>query len=293
MTPSRSAFHDFRGLRHHVRTWGDARAPQLVLLHGWMDVSASFQFLVDSFERDWHVIAPDLRGFGLTGWAPGGYWFPDYYADVEALLDIYAPGTPVHLAGHSMGGNIACTYAGIRPHRVRTVISMEGFGLGRTAATDAPARYARWLDELDSPPGFAPYDSFDAIARRLMKRNRRLTADKAAFLAEHWAKRLDSGAVMLRSDPRHKMVNPVLSRIDELIACWRNVTAPVLWIRSSETEARPWRTDTPGQFAERQSAFADFREVTLPDCAHMMHHDQPAALARVIEDFLSRNGDAG
>jgi pimeloyl-ACP methyl ester carboxylesterase len=163
---------------------------------------------------------------------------------------------------------------------------MEGFGLGRTTPNAAPARYARWLDDLIRPPGFTSYDSFAAIARRLMKRNPRLTADKAAFLAEHWAKRLDSGEVVLRSDPRHKIVNPVLSRIEELMACWRNVTAPVLWIRSSETDMRPWRSDTPGQFAERQNAFRNFREATLPDCGHITHHDQPHALAEVIEEFL-------
>ena len=66
MKASRSEFLDIRGLRYHVRTWGNASAPKLFLLHGWMDVSASFQFVVDELRRDWHVIAPDWRGFGLS-----------------------------------------------------------------------------------------------------------------------------------------------------------------------------------------------------------------------------------
>ena len=82
MKPSTSEFHSIRGLRYHVRTWGNARDPRLFLLHGWMDVSASFQFLVDCLQREWHVVAPDWRGFGLSGWAPAGYWFPDYYAAI-------------------------------------------------------------------------------------------------------------------------------------------------------------------------------------------------------------------
>lgn len=72
MKSSRSQFHDIRGLRYHVRTWGEPHWPRLFLLHGWMDVSASFQFLVDSLKHDWYVIAPDWRGFGLTEWACGG-----------------------------------------------------------------------------------------------------------------------------------------------------------------------------------------------------------------------------
>src|SRR6476660_2232553 len=57
--PSRSTFIPVRGLRYHVREWGDASAPKLFLLHGWMDVSASFQFTVDELQRHWFVIAPD------------------------------------------------------------------------------------------------------------------------------------------------------------------------------------------------------------------------------------------
>ena len=42
----------------HLREWGEESAPLLLLLHGWMDVSATFQFLVDAFSAEWHVVAP-------------------------------------------------------------------------------------------------------------------------------------------------------------------------------------------------------------------------------------------
>src|SRR5215218_3000205 len=103
-----------RGLEHQVLTWGDARAPKLFLLHGWMDVGASFQFLVDAFRGDWYAIAPDLRGFGRSAWQPQGYWFQDYVADLEALIDAFAKNESVTLLGHSLGGNIVTIYAGVR-----------------------------------------------------------------------------------------------------------------------------------------------------------------------------------
>ena len=106
MTPSRSQFVMLRGMRHHALTWGDASAPKLFLLHGWMDVGASFQFLVDALTRDWFVVAPDLRGFGRSEWQPQGYWFYDYIADLEALIDHYAANEAVNRLGHSLGGNI-------------------------------------------------------------------------------------------------------------------------------------------------------------------------------------------
>ena len=287
MKPSQSHIHTIRNLRYHVRTWGDESAPKMFLLHGWMDVSASFQFLVDCFKRDWYVIAPDWRGFGLTEWARDGYWFPDYYADLDALLDVYQPDAPVNLVAHSMGGNVACTYAGVRPQRVAKLISLEGFGMGRTMPDKAPARYAQWLDELREPSQFKPYASFEAVAERLQKTNPRLPDDKARFLAQHWAKQISPGEIALTSDPKHKIVNPVLNRIEEVLANWRRITAPVLWVVGTESNARGWRADSAGQLAERKAAFAKFREVELADCGHMMHHDQPEKLAAVIEQFLT------
>ncbi|HSN41580.1 MAG TPA: alpha/beta hydrolase [Burkholderiales bacterium] len=286
MNPSRSQFHDIRGLRYHVRTWGEPHRPKMFLLHGWMDVSASFQFLVDGLKRDWHVIAPDWRGFGSSQWAGGGYWFPDYYADLDALLELYQHDVPANLVGHSMGGNIACTYAGIRPQRVARVVTLEGLGMARMAAGQAPDRYARWLAELRDPPRFRSYRSFAEIAARLKRRNPRLTGDRADFLARHWARQTDSGEVILAGDPRHKIVNPYLFRIEELLACWRRATAPVLLVTGKDSHAPGWLGDTPEQLAERKACFRNFREVPLDDCGHMMHHDQPERLAGIIESFL-------
>jgi pimeloyl-ACP methyl ester carboxylesterase len=286
MKASRSEFHAIRGLRHHVRVWGDPAAPRLFLLHGWMDVSASFQFLVDALAREWCAIAPDWRGFGATEWAREGYWFPDYYADLEALLDRYEPGEPVRIIGHSMGGVIASVYAGIRPERVARLVSLEGLGLARHTPDQAPARTAQWLGQLKDAPGFKPYRSFDEVAARLRKNNPRLSGERAAFLAQHWAKRLDTGEIALASDPRHKIVNPYLFRIEEAIACWRRVTAPVLLVFGKQSGMAARMKDSPAALAERKGAFRNCREIELEDAGHMMHHDQPERLARIIEAFL-------
>ncbi|HEX9686924.1 MAG TPA: alpha/beta hydrolase [Burkholderiales bacterium] len=289
MKASRSEFHAIRGLRYHVRIWGDPAAPRLFLLHGWMDVSASFQFLVDGFAREWCAIAPDWRGFGLTGWSREGYWFPDYYADLDALLGRYQPDAPVRLVGHSMGGVIGSVYAGVRPDRVARVVSLEGLGLARHTPEQAPARYGQWLAQLQDPPGFKPYRSFEEVAARLKKRNPRLSQEQATFLAQHWAKRLDTGEVVLASDPRHKIVNPYLFRIEEAIACWRSITAPVLLVSGKQSEMLARMKDSPEQLAERKGAFRNRREIELADAGHMMHHDQPERLARIIEDFFDQD----
>jgi pimeloyl-ACP methyl ester carboxylesterase len=284
---SESLFFPVRGLRYHVRRWGRDGAPKIVLLHGWMDVSASFQFLVDALRGDWDVYAPDWRGYGLTEWGKADcYWFPDYLADLDFLLE-RIDAAPVNLVGHSLGGNVAALYAGARPARVRRLVNLEGFGMPSTRPEDAPRRYARWLDELRERPGLRPYASFDELAERLKKGNPRLGNDKASFLARHWGREAQEGGVVLRGDPAHKIVNPVLYRYDEVRATWRQVSAPVLWVEAAES-------DTPGrmkldaaQLVERRSAFANLRYEVLKDAGHMLHHDQPEALARLLEEFLS------
>jgi pimeloyl-ACP methyl ester carboxylesterase len=287
MKTSESLFVPVRGLRYHCRCWGDEHAPKLFMLHGWMDVSASFQFLVDALRRDWRVIAPDWRGFGVTEWAKGdGYWFPDYFADLDRLLDHFHPDAPATLVGHSMGGNVAAMYAGIRPERVARLIDLEGFGLTGTRAEKAPGRYARWLGELAEKPGFRDYDSFEALAERLRGNNSRLSGEKASFLARHWGRSKADGRVELASDPAHKLVNPILYRVEEAEACWRKVAASVLWVVGAETKAPEMLKLSSADLAARKACFRHLTERVIAGAGHMVHHDQPERLAEVIEEFL-------
>jgi pimeloyl-ACP methyl ester carboxylesterase len=286
LRPSQSDFFEIRGLRYHVRRWRAAGAPKMVLLHGWMDVSASFQFLVDALRGEWDVYAPDWRGYGLTDWGKSDcYWFPDYIADLDFLLD--AIGAPVNLVGHSLGGNVACMYAGVKPERVAKLVNLEGFGLVATKADDAPRRYARWLEELHDRPGLRPYASFAELAQRLRENNPHLSEERADFLAQHWGKQTEQGAVALRGDPAHKIVNPVLYRYEEARACWRQVRAPVLWVDGAETNVAKRLGLDEAQRKERRAAFPDLRYAAVPGAGHMLHHDQPEAVARLIEDFLA------
>lgn len=288
MKPSESLFYDVRGLRYHVRHWPGDGARRMVLLHGWMDVSASFQFMVDALAGDWDVYAPDWRGYGLTDWGRSDcYWFPDYVADLDYLLERLQPEAPVNLLGHSLGGNVACLYAGIRPARVRRLVNLEGFGMSATKPEQAPARYARWLDELRAASGFRPYASFAVLADRLQKNNPRLARERAEFLARYWGRETADGRVLLRGDPAHRIVYPVLYRYEEARACWQEVSAPVLWVDAADSESLKRVGLSAAQYAERRAAFRDLRYATVADAGHMLHHDQPERVARLVEDFFS------
>ena len=285
---SASTFLDVRNVRYHVREWGDAGAPLLVMLHGWMDVSASFQFLVDELVSDWHVVAPDWRGYGLTGWSDAGcYWLPDYLGDLDALLEHYAQSVPVNLVGHSMGGNMALMYSGIRPERIARLVNLEGLGMASDAPSKAPGRLAKWLAELRDPPTLTTYDSLEAVVRRLQKTNPRLPEDRARFLAQHWAEPSGDGRYRIQGDPAHKVINPYLYRAEEATACWSAIAAPTLWVMARES-AYAQRMDALAGYAERIASIRDVRRVWIEDAGHMMHHDQPREIAELIEAFMHR-----
>jgi pimeloyl-ACP methyl ester carboxylesterase len=294
-----SHFLPVRGLRYHTLQWGNAdlasmQAPPLVLVHGWMDVAASYQFVVDALALSastprW-VIALDWRGFGRTE-TPGvdTYWFPDYVADLDAVLDALWPHAPVDLVGHSMGGNVVMSYAGARPTRIRRLVNLEGFGLTKTEPHQAPGRLLKWLDELKTPQSLRSYESLAAVAQRLMKNNPRLTADKAAWLAPHWSAQLADGRFHILGNPAHKVSNPVLYRAEEIVETWKRITAPLLWLEGAQTDMTVWWGDRypRSEFEARLAHVPQVQRITLQDCGHMLHHDQPQRVAEHLMAFLA------
>ena len=291
----KSEFIPVRGLRYHFQVWGEptpGKTP-LVMVHGWMDVAASYQFVVDALAGDLYVIAPDWRGFGQTAVTDvDHFWFPDYLADLDFLLDHYAPQQAVNLVGHSMGGNIVMMYAGVRPERVRRLINLEGFGMPATVPAQAPGRYARWMDELKAlhqgARDMRHYDSLEAVAQRLMRTNPRLGTDKAHWLAGHWARESAPGQWQILGHPAHKLSNAQLYRVEEVQEIFKRITAPVLSVEASDNSMDFWWKGTYNlpEFHERIKAVPQLETAHIANAGHMLHHDQPEQLAALIERFI-------
>lgn len=283
-TPRRTSRHVVRGVEHEVSLWGSPDAPLFVWLHGWGDCSATFQFVVDCLQHDWFVVAPDFRGFGGSATEQSAFWFPDYLADLDELLNIYSADEPVRLVGHSMGANVGGLFAGSLPERVRAFVNVEGFGLPDTDPATAPERYRRWIERGRSPTAFTRYPDFPALSARIRKQNPRMSRGFAEFVARCWAAEED-GSVTLRANPRHKLPNAVLYRRAESEACWRNVRAPVLLVAGSDSDIAR-HAGVEMNVAMARLPFPNAASVVVDDAGHMLHFEAPGELARHVEAFL-------
>ncbi len=267
-----------------------------------MDVAASYQFMIDAFSDAFAqgrtIIAPDWRGFGRTASGASAvpadsYWFPDYLADLDFLLDHYTKDQPVDLVGHSMGGNVAMMYAGVRPGRIRRLVNLEGFGLPASRPAQAPGRYAKWMDELKSlqrgEMDLKAYGDVGGVAKRLMKTNPRLTPDKANWLASHWAQPDTSGKWRILGETAHKLSSANVYRADETLELYKRISAPVLAVEASDDSLAKWQLGSYSlaEYHERLQLIPRADVAVIQDAGHMLHHDQPEQLARLIEDFLN------
>lgn len=301
--PARSVQVPVRNVHYHVRLWGRSGGPRqpLVLVHGWMDVAASWQFMIDALDDDFLagrlVVAPDWRGFGQSrGPACDHYAFADYLGDLEGLIDHFCGDAAADLVGHSMGGNVAMMYAGTRPTRIRRLVNLEGFGMPATRPEQAPERYARWLDEIKrlrrGEIGLRSYDSAAGVAARLRQTNPRLPQAKADWLARQWAEPRTGADGSTRwhilGDDAHRVVSAQLFRVEEMLALYAAITAPTLMVEASDSAMDGWWRGrfTLEEFHQRLQAVRQLERATLPDCGHMLHHDQPALLAEHIQAFL-------
>jgi pimeloyl-ACP methyl ester carboxylesterase len=146
-----------------------------------------------------------------------------------------------------------------------------------------------------------PYDDATGVAGRLMKTNKRISEDKALWLAEYWAAEIHflknedtpeeeiASQWEIQGDPAHKIINANLYQADEAIALYKLITAPLLAVEASDNELDKWHGGkfTLAEYHERLGHVPNCQIAKVEEAGHMMHHDQPEVLAGMIEGFLA------
>ena len=279
---------EINGRALQVRHWGPDDAPALFMLHGWMDCSATFQFVADELRQPWHVIAPDWRGHGGSHRTGETYPFLQFVADLDAVLEHYSPDDPVCIVGHSLGANASTAYAGSRPERVHRLVNLEGLapvpGYWKGTAAE---QVERWLATLRKGVTNRRYPDQPALAGRLSQANPRLTPQRAHFLAREFSRAQPDGTFEFDMDAYHQARAPMLGHESLVESAWPRVTAPVLLVTAADSDIYKAFSNAPDTFARRVALLRNVEHVHLNHAGHNLHHDAPEQVATLIEHFLS------
>jgi pimeloyl-ACP methyl ester carboxylesterase len=284
--PTSNSFISQR-LKLHYADWGNPDAPPLLLVHGGRDHCRSWDWVAEELRKDWHVIAPDLRGHGDSAWSPdGNYEMAPFVYDLAQLihqLDL----APVTIVAHSMGGNIAIRYTGLYPENVRKLVAIEGLGpspamLAERAAIGIGQRFRNWVDEKRKAAGRTPkrYPSLEAALERMKAENAYLTDEQARHLTVHGISRNEDGSWTWKFDNYLNIWSAFDMPNDDLKAIWGAITCPVLMLYGADSWASNPETDG------RITAFKTAKVTEFENAGHWLHHDQFDRFVAELKAFL-------
>jgi pimeloyl-ACP methyl ester carboxylesterase len=274
-------------LRLNYVDWGNPGAPPLILVHGGQDHCRNWDWVAADLRRDYHVIAPDLRGHGDSAWSPSGeYGMAAYVYDLAQLIHQQHL-APCRMIAHSMGGSVALRYVGAFPETVTRLVCIEGLGpsptqLEQRAAKSAPERLASWVNDKRRLAGRIPrrYPTIEDAYARMQAQNKHLTPDQARHLTQHGAMQNEDGTYSWKFDNYVHSNSPVDFSTRDLHALWENITCPVLFVNGKESWASNPEKDG------RMKHFKDGRVVEFEGAGHWVHHDQLDAFLAEVRAFL-------
>ncbi len=287
VTGPTSQFFVSQRLRLHYVDWGNEDAPPLVLVHGGRDHCRNWDWVAERLRRDWRVLAPDLRGHGDSQWVTGAnYAMADYVYDLAQLVH-QKKLAPVTIVGHSLGGALSLSYAGIHPENVAKLVAVEGLGpppavLAARAKMQVHERLTGWIDSMRALAGRTPrkYASIDEALARMRDENPRLAPAQARHLTIHGVNQNEDGTYSWKFDNYVRAFSPYSFNVDDARALWRRITCPTLLVRGMES----WVGDPLAD--GRADFFANARVVNVEKAGHWVHHDQLEAVLAALADFL-------
>ena len=286
LTPTSHFFTSLR-TRLHYLDWGNSAAPVLILVHGGFDHGRSWDWTARALAKDYHVIAPDLRGHGDSAWSPdGSYMMANYLYDLAQLVDLLDR-PPVTIVGHSLGGSIALRYAGLFPDKVQRIVALEGLGLSpdrlKEKAEEASLDvWRQWIDTRRANARRTPrrYATIEAAIGRMRERNEHLSVEQALHLTIHGVNRNEDGSFSWKFDPYLSSAAPQAGSDADLPDFWSRITCPTLLCLGQDSWASNPAKDG------RMAHFADARLVEFPDAGHWLHHDQFDRFIDELRAFL-------
>jgi pimeloyl-ACP methyl ester carboxylesterase len=259
-------------LKLHYLDWGNPNAPTLLLIHGSQDHCHNWDWTAEQFYDDYHVIVPDLRGHGDSEWVTGSpYQLLDYVYDIAQLVH-QQDFEELNVIGHSLGGSIACLFAGIYPERVKRLVSIEGVGgVWYTRDDQKPQQRIReWMSGTRELAGRVPrkYPTLDEALARMVKSNPHLSPERAEHLTIHGSNRNEDGSYSWKFDNYTHSGAHLGMNYEDLTQLWEKIDCPTLLLNAKQGFEH--RTGQDGSLKH----FKQGNVVDIDQAGHWLHHDQ-------------------
>lgn len=274
-------------LRLHYVDWGNVGAPPLILLHGGRDHCRNWDWVAQRLRKDWHIIAPDLRGHGDSEWSKSAnYGTAGYVYDLAQLIHQLKL-APVTIVSHSLGGSITTRYAGVYPETVKRLVAIEGLGRSpKTFAEQAKRgigdRMRDWITDQRAVSGRSPrrYATIEDAWKRMQEENKHLSPEQARHLTVHGVNQNEDGTFSWKFDNYIRVNQPYDLPQPDVEALWQRITCPSLLIYGAESWASDPREDG------RARHFQNATIVKVAGAGHWVHHDKLDTFMAMVEPFI-------
>jgi len=274
-------------LRLHYVDWGNPEAPPLLLLHGGRDHCRNWDWVAQDLRKDWHIIAPDLRGHGDSQWSHDGSYRMDSYIYDLAQLIHQQKLAPLTIIAHSLGGNIALRYTGLYPETVKKLVAIEGLGpspktIAKRAHLTLAERMHTWVEEQRALAGRLPrrYASIDEALKRMQEQNGHLTPEHARHLTQHGVNQNEDGTYSWKFDNYVRSWPAYDMPYEDIDKLWARITCPTLLVYGKES----WASNPEGD--GRLDHFQNAKVVTIANAGHWVQHDQLDRFLAEVKAFL-------
>jgi 3-oxoadipate enol-lactonase len=243
--------------------------PVLLLVHGFPLDHGMWCEQIEGLSQDFHVVAPDLRGFGQSDVTPGTVTMDQFADDLAALLDSLGIEQPVALCGLSMGGYIAFAFCRRHLGRLGHLILCDT----RSDADSPPVRRGR----LAMAEQVLKSGSSSVVAAMLPRLLAEATTERRPAVVERLTKMIQS------MDPQGvAAAQRGMAAREDATAMLSQIGVPSLVVCGQQDSVSP-----PAHMRAMAAAMPEARFVEIPDAGHMSPMENPAAVDAAIRDFLA------
>lgn len=256
----------------HVVVYEAGRGPSILLVHGIGAGGArDYRGQIEWLKKSFHVVAPDLPGFGASD--KGNLLYsPSNYAGVLKRVAGRFLERPFILVGHSMGAVVALRYAATFPEDVDRLVVIDAPGILQRVAS--ASQFLAYLGVEFVPPAIEPTEEIANLARRFLAPLARLRLDPQIILASAQLREM-----LLGGDPAK--ISGLAVVIEDLRTVLPRVVAPTLLVWGANDELAPPRN---GRVLALKLPHSQLQ--VIEGAAHTPMIETPERFRATLEPFL-------